>query len=101
MNQTTGQTDKELGDQDVTDVLHAGVKRDPTKFSTPAMRDRPLWAFGTGQTSIVPTSYMLGPEVHASVMCVGFTNDPHSFICRKATRLVSPWHATRPHAPSP
>ena len=41
---------------------------------------------------------MLGPEVHASVTFVGFTNDPHSLICRKATRfrLVSPWHATRP-----
>ena len=47
--------------------------------------------FGTGQTSSVPTSYMLGPEVHASLTCVGFTNDPHSLICRKATRhLVSP-----------
>ena len=43
--------------------------------------------FGTGQTSSVPTSYMLGPEVHASLTCVGFTNDPHSLICRKATRL--------------
>ena len=29
------------------------------------------------------TSYILGPEVHASVTCVGFTNDPHSLICRK------------------
>ena len=38
---------------------------------------------------------MLGPEVHASVTCVGFTNYPHSLICRKATRLVSPRHATR------
>ena len=61
-----------------------------------ARREGPLWAFGTGQTSIVPTSYMLGPEVHASVTCLGFTNDPHSLICRKATRLVSPRHATRP-----
>ena len=40
--------------------------------------------------SIVPTSYMLGPEVHASVTCVGFTDDPHSLICRKATLLASP-----------
>jgi hypothetical protein len=45
----------------------------------------PPWAF-MGPVSIVPTSYMLGPEVHASVTCVGFTNDPHSLICRKATR---------------
>jgi hypothetical protein len=63
-----------------------------------ASREGPPWAFGTGQTSIVPTSYILGPEVHASVTCVGFTNGPHSLICRKATRLVSPWHATRPCA---
>ena len=53
-----------------------------------ARRWSPPWAFGTGQTSTVPTSYMLGPEVHASVTCVGFTNDPHSLICRKAMRLV-------------
>ena len=59
---------------------------------------RGAWAFGTGQTSTVPTSNMLGPEVHASVTCVGFTNDPNSLICRKATRLVSPWRATRPIA---
>jgi hypothetical protein len=59
-----------------------------------ASLEGPPWAFGTGQRSIVPTSYMLGPEVHASVTCVGFTNNPHSIICRKATRLVSPWHAT-------
>ena len=50
---------------------------------------------GIESMSTVPTSYMLGPEVHASVTCVGFTNDPLSLICRKATRLVSPWHATR------
>ena len=58
----------------------------------PAVRVRRP-AFGTGQTSSVLTSYILGPEVHASVTCVGFNNDPHSLICRKATRLVSPWHA--------
>ena len=28
------------------------------------------------------------------VTCVGFTNDPHSLICRKATRLVSPRRAS-------
>ena len=55
----------------------------------PAVRVRRP-AFGTGQTSSVLTSYILGPEVHASVTCVGFNNDPHSLICRKATRLVSP-----------
>ena len=39
---------------------------------------------------------MLGPEVHASVTFVGFTNDPHSLICRKeATRLVSPGTCAR------
>ena len=60
----------------------------------PAVRVRRP-AFGTGQTSSVLTSYILGPEVHASVTCVGFNTDPHSLICRKATRLVSPWRATR------
>jgi len=58
----------------------------------PAVRVR-RGRFGTGQTRTVPTSYMLGLEVHASVTCVGFTNDPHSLICLKATRLVSPWHS--------
>ena len=42
----------------------------------PAVRVRRP-AFGTGQTSSVLTSYTFGPEVHASVTCVGFNNDPH------------------------
>ena len=29
------------------------------------------------------------------MLCVGFTNEPHSLICRKATRLVLPKRATR------
>jgi hypothetical protein len=70
--------------------LLAALERGPR-----ASREGQPWAFGTGQTSIVPTSYMLGPEVHASVTCVGFTNGPHSLICRKATRLVSPKHECR------
>ena len=35
---------------------------------------------------------MLGPEVHASLTCVGFTNDPHSLtFVGKRHGLVSPW----------
>jgi hypothetical protein len=51
-----------------------------------AGRQSPPWAFGTGQTSTVPTPFMLGPEVHASVTCVGITNDPHSLICLNERR---------------
>ena len=68
----------------------ARAPRRPLHERSRASREGPPGAFGTGQTSSVLTSYILGPEVHASVTCVGFTNDPHSLICRKATRLVSP-----------
>ena len=73
----------------------ARAPRRPLHERSRASREGPPRAFGTGQTSSVLTSYILGPDVHASVTCVGFNNDPHSLICRKATRLVSPWHATR------
>ena len=81
-----------------TATLARAPRRPLREGRAPAVRVRRP-AFGTGQTSTVPTSYMLGPEVHASVTCVGFTNDPNSLICRKATRLVSPWRATRPQDP--
>ena len=73
-------------------------RRSPKPLSGPCTRGRaPAVSVRRGRLSPVKrvrssvlTSYILGPEVHASVTCVGFTNDPHSLICRKATRLVSP-----------
>ena len=66
-------------------------ERDPPHDQAHPRKDSKPWAFGTGQTSTVPTSYMHGQEVHASVTCVGFTNDPNSLFCRQATRLVFLW----------
>ena len=70
--------------------VQVSFERDPPHDQAHPRKDSKPWAFGTGQTSTVPTSYMHGQEVHASVTCVGFTNDPNSLFCRKATRLVSP-----------
>jgi hypothetical protein len=49
-----------------------------------ASREGPPWAFGTGTSTRTVASYMLGPEVHASVTCVGFTTTRiHSFIGKR------------------
>ena len=62
-----------------------------------ASREGPPWAFGTG-TSTAPSPRTCldrgGTRIRVLISNVcRLYYDPHSLIYRKATRLVSPWHA--------
>jgi hypothetical protein len=43
------------------------------------------------------TCLQLGPEVHASVTCLGFTNDPHSFIFHLSAKRRAWFHPGMQH----